>query len=37
MKVMRAGYYWPNALRDAKEFVKKCMECQMFAQYHTTH
>lgn len=30
-KVVRAGYYWPHALRDAKEFVKKCAKCQVFA------
>lgn len=29
-KVVRAGYYSPYALRDANEFVKKCVECQMF-------
>lgn len=30
-KVVRAGYYWPCALRDAKEFVKKYVMCQVFA------
>ncbi|XP_042944810.1 uncharacterized protein LOC122278690 [Carya illinoinensis] len=29
-KVVRAGYYWPNALKDAREFSKKCVKCQTF-------
>ncbi|XP_035551081.1 uncharacterized protein LOC118349670 [Juglans regia] len=28
-KIVRACYYWPNALKDAKEFVKKCVQCQI--------
>lgn len=31
-KVKRMGYYWPNALRDTKEFARKCVKCWVFAQ-----
>ncbi|XP_041001657.1 uncharacterized protein LOC121247360 [Juglans microcarpa x Juglans regia] len=30
-KVMWADYYLPHALKDVKEFVKRCAKCQMFA------
>lgn len=28
---MRDGYYWPHALINTNEFVKKCVKCQIFA------
>jgi hypothetical protein len=31
-KTFRAGFYWPTALKDAEELVKKCKGCQMFAR-----
>jgi predicted choloylglycine hydrolase len=31
-KAFRTGFYWPTALKDAKELVKKCKGCQMFAR-----
>nr|XP_009781672.1 PREDICTED: uncharacterized protein LOC104230538 [Nicotiana sylvestris] len=27
-KIIRAGYYWDNMEKDAKEFIKKCDKCQ---------
>jgi hypothetical protein len=30
-KAFRHGFYWPTALRDAEELVKKCNGCQRFA------
>lgn len=27
-KVLQAGYYWPHALRDVEEFVRRCAKCQ---------
>ncbi|XP_042983211.1 uncharacterized protein LOC122312620 [Carya illinoinensis] len=30
-KAVQAGYYWPNALRDAREFSKRCTKCQTYA------
>ncbi|XP_042944673.1 uncharacterized protein K02A2.6-like [Carya illinoinensis] len=30
-KAARVGYYWPNALRDAREFTKRCAKCQNYA------
>ena len=29
-RVFRAGYYWPNALSDARNVVEKCEKCQKF-------
>lgn len=26
-KVIRVGHYWPNALGDVKEFIKKYVTC----------
>ena len=31
-KAFRHGFYWPTALRDAEELVKKCNGCQRFAK-----
>jgi hypothetical protein len=28
----RTIFYWPTALKDAEEIVRKCKECQMFAR-----
>ncbi|KAK8918276.1 hypothetical protein KSP39_PZI021521 [Platanthera zijinensis] len=28
MKVLEAGFFWPNLFRDANEFVKQCDRCQ---------
>ncbi|XP_021745281.1 uncharacterized protein LOC110711210 [Chenopodium quinoa] len=30
-KVLRARYFWPNMIIDAKELVRKCEKCQKFA------
>ena len=27
-KALRAGFYWPTAMRDAKDIVEKCNACQ---------
>ncbi|XP_057780009.1 uncharacterized protein LOC130998614 [Salvia miltiorrhiza] len=27
-KIIRAGFYWPNINKDAREFVRKCEACQ---------
>ncbi|XP_015938645.1 uncharacterized protein LOC107464228 [Arachis duranensis] len=32
-KLIRAGYYWPSMMADAKEFVKKCVKCQQNANF----
>ena len=31
-KAFRTGFYWPTALKDAEELVRKCKCCQMFAR-----
>ena len=31
-RVMRQGFYWPTATEDAKELVRSCESCQMFAK-----
>jgi hypothetical protein len=31
-KTFRTGFYWPTALKDAEELVRKCKGCQMFAR-----
>lgn len=28
-KVLRQGYYWPTIFQDAKEYMKKCVKCQL--------
>ena len=30
-KAFRAGFYWPTALSDAEDIVKRCIGCQKFA------
>src|SRR3954469_1559560 len=30
-KALRAGFYWPTAMNDAKDFVRRCNGCQRFA------
>ena len=30
-KLIRAGYYWPTMLKDAKAYVKTCDKCQRFS------
>ncbi|XP_057785427.1 uncharacterized protein LOC131002954 [Salvia miltiorrhiza] len=30
-KIIRAGFYWPNINKDAREFVRKCEACQRHA------
>ena len=30
-KIFRYGFYWPTALRQAEEIVRKCEGCQRFA------
>jgi hypothetical protein len=31
-KAFRSGFYWPTALKDTEELVRKCKGCQMFAR-----
>ena len=31
-KVLRAGYFWPELFKDAKEYVSKCDACQRYAR-----
>ena len=31
-KVLRAGYFWPDLFKDAKEYVKKCDAYQRYAR-----
>jgi ribonuclease HI len=31
-KANRSGFYWPIAVTDAKDLVKRCKECQFFAK-----
>ena len=31
-KVINQGYYWPKMFDDAKNYVKKCSDCQRFAR-----
>ena len=31
-KVFCTGFYWPTALKDAEELIRKCKGCQMFAR-----
>lgn len=30
-KALRAGYYWLNTLKDAKQFARRCTQCQVYA------
>ncbi|XP_057770724.1 uncharacterized protein LOC130990511 [Salvia miltiorrhiza] len=30
-KIIRAGFYWPNINKEAREFVRKCEACQRHA------
>ena len=31
-KTFRQGFYWPTALRDAEEVIRRCEGCQFYAQ-----
>jgi hypothetical protein len=31
-KAYRSGFYWPTAVTDAKDLVKRCKRCQFFAK-----
>jgi predicted choloylglycine hydrolase len=31
-KAFCSGFYWPTALKDVEELVRKCKGCQMFAR-----
>jgi hypothetical protein len=31
-KAYRFGLYWPTAMTDAKDLIKKCKGCQFFAK-----
>jgi hypothetical protein len=31
-KAYRSGFYWPTAVTDAKDLVKRCKGCQFFAK-----
>ena len=33
-KVLRAGYYWPTMLKDAKDYVNLCDKCQRHRDMH---
>ena len=33
-KVLRAGYFWPNMLKDAKHYVNLCEKCQRHGDMH---
>lgn len=28
-KILRQEYYWPTIFQEAKDFVKKCLKCQL--------
>ena len=30
-EAINQGYHWPNMFNDAKEYVKRCPQCQRFA------
>jgi hypothetical protein len=31
-KTYRSGFYWPTAMTDAKDLIKRCKGCQFFAK-----
>jgi hypothetical protein len=31
-KAYRSGFYWPTAVTDAKDLIKRCKGCQFFAK-----
>jgi hypothetical protein len=31
-KAFHTGFYWPTALKDTEELVRKCKGCQIFAR-----
>jgi hypothetical protein len=31
-KAFMSGYYWPTALADAKDLVRRCINCQFFGR-----
>jgi hypothetical protein len=31
-KAFRSGFYWPTALADAENLVRRCLDCQYFAK-----
>jgi hypothetical protein len=31
-KAFRTRFYWPTALKDAEELIRKCKGCQIFAR-----
>jgi hypothetical protein len=31
-KAFRSGYYWPTALADAEDFIRRCTNCQFFGR-----
>jgi hypothetical protein len=33
-KAYRSGFYWPTALADAQDLVRRCKGCQFFAKQH---
>jgi hypothetical protein len=35
-KVLRAGFYWPTMVTDAKNFVKVCEKCQKYGDVHNS-
>lgn len=35
-KAFRSGFYWPTALHDAEELVRRCKGCQYFAHHAHT-
>ena len=35
-KVFRHGFYWPTALEDAEDLVRKCNGCQRYSKQNHT-
>jgi hypothetical protein len=35
-KVLRAGYFWPTMLKDAKDYINLCDKCQRHREMHLT-
>jgi hypothetical protein len=33
-KVIRAGFFWPTILSDARSYVRACDKCQRYAELH---
>ncbi|PKA55499.1 hypothetical protein AXF42_Ash006701 [Apostasia shenzhenica] len=31
LQILRQGYYWPSLHKDAKDFSKRCLQCQIYS------